>query len=432
MSDQMRIPSGKRVLLTLLGLGVTFITAFVGPTSPAAAAEYDLYSTTYLSLYDRDQAVGEDQQFISLYEYLSLDLWELSGPEWSFHLYGWGRKDLGDDTDDDGAGGSLSSAYAQYSHPEGKRYQLKAGRFYLTEGTASETLDGIFTRGRHTSGLGGAVFGGRPVENSVSSDEEGDLLAGGRISYVLEGFAELGLGYLTEEGDFNGDDRREVGGDLWLRPAEGIEIVGRGLYNLATSGMASYRLAARFGPLPSLDLLVGGEGYRYGDLFQSSLNSAFGFSILDPDDEVTAVFADLDWRFNGRSALRAGIRNIRHDRSDPGDANRGELGVRFTLEGFLDGLGLSAAVQTADLPENEYSQVRGYALKSMGNWTFSLDALTQSYEEEISGEDTVLQVVGSAGRRFSGDLKLSGDIRYTESPNFEEDLAVLVRAEVGL
>lgn len=420
----------RNLRFRLSGSGIAVALALILSIQPATAADYEASSTTYLHVFEREQALGDDLQYAPLYEYLSLDLWEVTRPEWSLHLYGWGRVDLGDEIDN-GSGGALSSAYANYNHPVGNG-QARVGRFFLSEGTATETVDGVFLKGSARAGFGAALFGGSPVENSITADDEGDSVAGGRVSYSLPGVAEVGLSYLTEDGDFSGDDREEMGGDLWFRPGEGLEILGRGLYNVSTSALASYRLTARISAGNSLDLGVGGEGYRYGDLFQSALNSAFGSSTLDPDDEVTTVFADLDWRLSDDSTLQAGIRNVSHEKSDPGDASRAELGLRFLAGGFLDGAGLSAAVQSADLPENEYSQLRCYVMTSLGNWKFTVDALAQSYELPINGEDSAIQVVGSAGRSFGKGLRVSGDIRYTESPNFDEDLAVLLRAEVGL
>lgn len=416
----------RRVVWVLAG-ALAVVAAW---TCPVLAAEYDLSSRTYLYLYERDQAVGDTLRYAPLYEYLSLDVWEVGRPDLSFHFYGWGRLDLGEETRGGSTNGSLSSAYFQYLHPKGNS-QAKVGRFFLTEGTTSEALDGLFVKGVTRSGFGAALYGGAPVENSITTlSSGGDSLFGGRVFYVYPGVAEIGLGYLFEDGDFLGENREEVGGDLWLRFARALDLTGKAVYNVVTEDIASHRLALRLVPVRSIDLQVGTEGYKYKDLFQGVLNPAFLPPAVNPDDEVQNLFADLDWQASGVLAVQAGIKSIHHLETDPGDALRGEAGFRFNLKGAIDLVGLSAAVQTADQKSNEYQQFRGWLMGSVNRWKFSLDGLTWFYEETSGGEDTTVQVVGSAGYRFSPAFGLSGDLRYTQSPQFKEDVALLLRADL--
>ncbi len=395
------------------------------------AAEYDLSSRSYLNLYERETVAGQTEQFASLYEYLSLDVWEIGERDLSFHLYGWGRLDLGDESRGGDTNGDLSSAYLQYRDPWGNRHG-KLGRFFLTEGTTAEMLDGLLFKGLLWHNFGASVYGGAPVENSIIAADEGDAIFGGRIYYVLPGVTEFGLGYFFEEGDFQGDNREEFGGDLWIRFARSLDLAGRAVYNIVTSDFAKHRLTLRLVPVHTVDLVVGTEEYQYKDLFQKSLHSAFLPPTVNPDDKVQSLFAKLDWQTREKLSLQAGVKSISHDEKDPGDATRGDVGLRLKLDGSVNLLGLSAAVQTADLSENEYQTYRGWLMGSVNRFSYSLDALTYLYEEKIDGEDTTYQVVGSAGFRFSPTFALSGDDRYTQSPRFEEDLAVLLRADLSL
>jgi hypothetical protein len=80
------------------------------------------------------------------------------------------------------------------------------------------------------------------------------------------------------------------------------------------------------------------------------------------------------------------------------------------------------------LPENEYNEMRAYMMASRRSLRWSLDAIAQKYEEQISGEDQTIQLVGSAGWKMNDALDISGDVRLTRSPVFDEDLAVILRA----
>jgi hypothetical protein len=77
-------------------------------------------------------------------------------------------------------------------------------------------------------------------------------------------------------------------------------------------------------------------------------------------------------------------------------------------------------------------EYRAFGKRKDGKWDFSLDALTQRYTQAISGEKSAHQVVGSAGLQVKPNFRVSGDLRYTKSPTFKKDYAVLLRATVDL
>lgn len=420
---------------TRLGMGLCCATLLLLLPAllpaPCRAAEINLSSRTYLLYYEREVAGGDDQQFAPLYEYLSGSARELGGMPLSFHFYGWGRVDLADDTDDDGTGGDLASAYLQYLHPTGNA-EMRLGRFFLTEGTAAEIMDGIFLKGRTPVGLGLSVFGGVPVERTITPTDTGDSIYGGRLFFSRAGFAEIGVSYLMEKGDFQGDDREMIGGDLWISPGIPVELTGRAFYNVSTSAMAQQRYVLRITSISRLDLAVGYEEYTYKDLFQTALHPAFLSPTIDNTDEVQSVFAIADFQIAEGLTVEAGVKSIKHELSNPGDATRAELGLRYAYNDRNDVAGLSAAFVSADRAENEYQEFRAFAIYSPGLWRFSLDALTQRYEEPIGGIDDAYQVVGSAGVQALPYLKFSGDVTYTRSPRFTEDYAGLVRVSIDI
>lgn len=405
------------------------LTVFLLPCM-SGAADLSISSKTYLHLYQREFAGGQSNDYAPLYEYLSADAYGLGGSPVSFHFYGWGRQDLGDPTGGDKTSGELSSAYLQYLHPTGNG-EARLGRFFLTEGTAMETMDGIFLKARSEIGFGGSVFGGIPVEKTITSTDTGDSIFGGRLFYAKAGIAEIGVSYLQENGDFQGDDRKEIGGDLWLRPIDRVELIGRATYNDSTGGMAFQRYVVRVTPTAGLDVSGGFEEYEYRDSFQTALNPVFLFPTINNDDRVTILFLTADWEVAKKVVLVFGVKDIRHELDFPGDAYRVEAAAKYFYTEHKDVAGFSAAHVEADRDENTYQEYRAFATYSPARWKFSLDALTQRYERSIAGVKRTYQVVGSAGYRVLDILHLSGDLIYTESPRFEEDFAGLIRVSLN-
>jgi len=420
-------PGGWSVLLVL--------AVFVGTLLPVPsdAAEIHLSSRTYLLHYEQDSGVGGSRTFTPLYEYLSGDAGEIGGHPVSFHFYGWGRQDLGEDTGSGDRTGEIGSAYLEYRHPTGNG-EVRVGRFFFAEGTAAEILDGAFLKVRSRPGLGISVFGGIPVERSITGTDEGDSLYGGRIFYSRAGVMEVGVGYLKEKGTFQGDDRETVGGDLWLRPGIPVELTGRAAYNVSTSALASQRYALRILSIPRLDLAVGYDEYRYRDLFQTSLHPAFLPPFSDNNDRVRSIFGIADISVAEGVTVEAGVKRIRHELDDPGDSLRGDVGIRVAYNDRKDLAGISAAFVSADRDENEYQEFRAFGSYSPGPFRFTLDALTHRYKKAVAGSTIrdAYQVTGSAGWRPLPYLRLSADLTYTRSPRFTEDYAGLLRVALDL
>ncbi len=402
---------------------------------PAAtrAADVTLSSKTYLLYFRNDVTGGPKQEFAPLYEYLSGDARNLGGQPLAFHFYAWGRQDLADDSGSGPRSGDIGSAFLQYTHPQGNA-EARLGRFFLTEGTAAEIVDGAFAKVRTPIGLGVSLFGGIPVEQSIAGLETGDSIYGGRLFFAAPGYVEVGASYLKEKGNFAGDDREVVAGDLWLRPGASIELSGRAAYNLATEALASQRYVARVTFVPRLELSAGYEAYRYKDLFQTALNPAYLAPAVDNGDKVRTLFATVALQATKELTVDGAVKSISHDRADPGDARRGEIGVRYAYNDRKDAAGLSAAVVTADRDENEYTEYRAFASFSPAPFRFALDGLTHRYKTDLLGTGTKdeYQVVASAGWQALSNLKVSGDLTYTRSPRLKEDYAGLVRASLDL
>ena len=424
------ISLGKRLLPAVVAITLLLPLLFAGM---APAADLSLSSKTYLRYYERESAGGNKDTFAPLYEYLSADAANLGGKPVAFHFYGWGRVDLSDPSGSEKTSGEIGSAYMEYLHPQGNA-QAKLGRFFLTEGAAMEMLDGAFVKATTPLGLGVSVYGGAPVEYSVlNGTKGGSALYGTRVFFVQAGYAEIGASYLRENGTFQeGKDRELFGGDLWLRVAPSVELTAQASYNRSVREMASQRYAVRIVPGATFDISAGYESYTYKGLFQPTLNPAFVSPSLDNNDKVGTIFGIVDWAFVPGWTLEVAGKNIRHDKLDPGDANRGEVGLRYSYNDKKDIAGLSAAFVAADRVENEYREYRGFASYSPSKLRLTLDALTQRYKQEIYGKKNQYQVVATAGYQVLAALHLSGDLTYTQSPNYSKDYAGLLRATLEL
>lgn len=402
------------------------------PTGPATAADVTASSKTYGLLFERELAGGQKDTYAPLYEYLSADAANLGGKPLSLHFYGWGRVDLGEPTGTGRTSGEISSLYLEYQHPEGNA-QGKLGRFFLTEGAAMDTVDGVFVKATTPVGLGVSLYGGVPVEYSILGNAQGgDSLYGGRIFFVKSGFAEIGASYLKENNSSDALERELYGGDLWVHVGGPVEFTGKAYYNNSASEMASQRYAVRFVPNATFDITAGYEAYSYKGLFRSALNPAFVSPSLNNNDKVQTIFGIVDWEFTPGWTLEVAGKNIRHDLSDPGDANRGEVGVRHTYNDKKDVAGLSAAFVSSDRAENEYQEYRAFATYSPDKLRVTLDGLIQNYKQEINGKKNACQVVATAGYQVLAALQVSGNLTYTQSPNYDKDYAGLIRLSYDL
>jgi hypothetical protein len=62
----------------------------------------------------------------------------------------------------------------------------------------------------------------------------------------------------------------------------------------------------------------------------------------------------------------------------------------------------------------------------------TLDALTVQYKQAINGKKDQYQVVGTVGYQLLAYLQVSGNLTYTQSPDFQEDWAGLIRVNLDL
>jgi hypothetical protein len=390
-------------------------------------------SRTYGLLSEREFAGGEKAHYAPLYEYVSMDAGNIGGKPIFLRFYGWGRADLGDDTGGDSASGEIASFYLEYLHPEGNA-QARAGRFFMSEGVASDTIDGVFVKTMLPHGFGVALWGGIPVEYPIpvadeTDIERGDSLYGGRLFFARSGLLEVGFSYLKENGSRSDLDRELFGGDLWLQVYKGVELSGLLSYDDDAGTMAQQRYAVRYVPGSTYDITAGYEYYDYEGLFHSALNPAFRFPTLDNTDQVGKYFVIADYWLTPAWSLEFSGKYLDHRNEDPGNAYRGEVGVRHLYNGGKDIAGASIAYTDGENDEDTYSEFRAFGAYTSGKLRVTLDAIAQLYKAE---KENAYQVVATAGYQFLTALQLSGAFIYTRSPYYENDVSGLVRVSYDL
>ncbi len=424
--------AGTSFLLLLLPAFLVSSVILCVNSPPAGSAELTFSSRTYGLLFEREYAGGKEERYAPLFEYLSADASDIGGKPVFLRFSGWGRFDLGDDYGSDGASGEISSLYLEYLHPEGNG-QARLGRFFLTEGVASDTIDGAFFKVMSRWNVGIALWGGIPVEYPIwDNADRGDALYGGRIFYVRSGLLEAGFSYLKEEGAGDIPDRELIGGDLWMQLYKGVELNGEAAYDDDAGKMATQRYALRYVPSSTIDVTAGYEYYTYEGLFRYSLHPAFRPPATDNNDKVGKIFGVVAWTFTPRWTLEVVGKNIHHDRGEAVDANRGEIGVRYQFNEGRDIAGGSVAATFADGKENDYSEYRAFATYSPGKLRLTLDAIAQLFRAAASNDQNTYQVVATAGYQILSALQLSGTVVYTKSPLFEEDLTGVIRLSYDL
>ncbi len=413
-------------LLFCLGLFVV-----VGLPWPVSAVELTVHSDTLLRFFERDTATEKDATVLPVYEYLQLDVENPGEPGLAFHLSGWGRGDLADnDYYTDSTAGELLYAYLEYS---GKlaRFNARAGRQYVFEGVANESVDGL----RLSSDLGryfsGSLYLGQPVALDSEQGRSGDSIYGGRLANHLAGKYELGLSYKKINND--SDDAEEMAGvDISAYLPYNINLYGFSAYNIESEafGEHSYELSFSVG---SLSLRPYFQKFQYEDYFGTGANSANPFRFLaDTGEELTVVGTDLTlpvgeaWTLVGKA--KHYDYQVLDDSSQYYSAQAiwsGEGNSQFGGEfGYMNG----------DAAQNDY-----YLVRLDSYWDqlpdacpiafVSGDIVYVGYDKAIYGEDRSLFVSLSVGKKFMEDaltLKLSGD--YGSDPYFDDDLRGMLTA----
>jgi hypothetical protein len=411
--------------------------ALVGVALPSMTHALDLRgdSTTILRLEQQDVPGFAKKDIRPATEFFRADLGNLGNDALSFHIAGWGRVDLADKSTAEGdTDGDLSYAYLLYRTPKANG-QVKLGRFFVYEGVAAEQLDGIAARVDLPAGFTVSTYVGTPAWLEKLNNSS-DLLVGGRTSYRLPSFLEIGVSALYENNLPTGASpsatgyRGLVGGDISFTPCKTFELRGHTHYNYATGGLAEHGYRASYTPpVKGLTIVAEYNEARFKDLFASSNIK----SIFNPDsgDEVRSYGATVTYAVNKAVEASADYKRFNRDSSTPfnaGDSNRygGELRVSLLDNKSRSGLSYHRSEGDSSF-NNSYHEFRGYTMYDDNRFIASADAIGHIYKENINTRGNDFEVIGSVGYKFPIGLVLSGDLSYGQNPRSNDDLRGLLR-----
>lgn len=410
---------------TVLGsvLCACSLLAFLPLPSPAASISGD--STTIL----RMRETSQEATLNPLYEYLHLAATG-AAPDGTVSLYfgGWGRLDLADRGGARNTNGDLQYGYLSY---RGNRNNLaiNVGRQFVTEGVASEIVDGLYLRSDLAAGFGAAAFVGKPVVTEPSY-KGGDLIFGGRLAHRGNRY-DLGVSALRTQ-DWH-HLRQEVGLDLWLAPMRQIDVTGRSTYNTITDGWQEHAYTFTFAPGEKLKLNAALSQINYRDYFHHVTTTALKLTGspglapgtgLDPNEEVLTLGASAGYAITDK--LGFAVDYVNFDYKVAGHTNY--YGGRLDYQ-VVDDYAAGASYHRMDGETSRltYDEFRIYASKRYGRADATIDIIDIRYDSSIQGIRNGLSVSGAAGFRPVPALRVSADLEYFHSPDFDHNLTGLVK-----
>jgi hypothetical protein len=401
----------------------------------ACAADLGFNSTTLFRFEQRAFPGFAKETAIPATQFLRADIDKIGDGNLSFHIYGWERLDLADRSTNEGpSDGNLVYGYLDYRFPTANA-EIKAGRFFLREGIAAEQIDGISAKADLRGGFTMALFGGAPVKLDWDKKSKGDYIVGGRGSYRLKGKMEIGVSGLVEGGvtlntaNNPKDTRNLVGGDIWVSPFRVIELNGHTFYNASTDGVAehSYLLALKPSRILSVSALYNEQ--RFNNYFTySNIRTLF-----NPDNggDVKSYGGAVAWTIsepvNVSADYRHYTRTSQVSTDNNGNSDRYGLDARLILLDKKLRSGFAYHRSDGASSFNSYNEVRGYCFYDSGRYVTSVDAIAQFYKNSIFNRNKAYELVASGGFRFIQDLLLSGEIGYSQTPQFSDDFRGLLK-----
>ena len=389
---------------------------------PAAAADYAISgeSTTFL----RMQTTVDDSDIYPLSEYLRFSVLgaQKDGSAISLHVGAWGRVDLGDRSRDDRADADLQYGYLSY-HGAKNNLLVNAGRHFVTEGVATERVDGLYARSDLAAGFAAAAFLGAPVVTEPNF-RGGDFIYGGRVSQGKQGLYSVGLSALKSEGD-DSRDREEQGLDIWVHPLKQVDVTGRSSYNSLTSGWMEHDYTVSVSPLDALTVSADVSRINYGDYFYHVTTSALSLTngIISPDEELTSAGVKASYGALKNFTVAADYKNYSYDIEGNADYFGGN--VAYAADSLAAGFGVHRMDGASD--RLSYLEYRLYALKKLGAFDVAADFFNVNYDQSVNGVKNSYALTGSAGYRFDEKLRVWADLEYSRSPFFDNELRGLVK-----
>ena len=383
-------------------------------TSPAVSLSGD--SATYVS--SRQAADGTRE--LPLYEYLNFKTENLGSQNITFYFGGWLRYDLNsNEVFDKDKNSDLQYAYLSYRSAESNRV-LNLGRVMVFEGVAAERVDGAYARTDLKGGFGVSAFGGVPVETNINLPGNNSEY-GARVSHQIPNLYTIGLSYLKEEKNSQ-DFREEEGVDLWFRPLNKVEILGKSSYNKITSGWMQHTYNLLLGPFEQLRFNTDYSSINYKDFFTGATSSAFTFQPggpIDPNEKVSVLGETVSYAFTGGLSASVNYKSYNYDIA--GNATYYSGTVRYASEKSW-GAGGAIGRMAGDVERLKYKEYRVYGYSKFGKMDATLDYLLVNYDEAINLVHAAYSVTLAAAYELTEKLKIGADVEYSKNPDFDRDV----------
>ncbi len=403
---------------------VRFAYALLILILPIASWAYDLsgQSRTYL----QSREATDTTKLLPLYEYLDFKASD-KREMFSFHVGGWYRYDLQDESFGTKSTGDLQYAYLRYRSPKNNAY-ANLGRLVVNQGAAAEHLDGAAAGTDLMGGFDISAFGGIPVETDFDT-RSGDSLYGGRISQGLDGLYRIGLSSLKEKNDSK-DYRKEEGVDLWFRPLNSAELVGSVLYNANTSANALTSLYLTLGPFKNLTLRTQYMDVSYKDYFTTGTMSALqlisggtGTGFLDQNEKLALIGEEVSLSL-GKTNVSVDYKKYNYDIAGSADY----YGAKVAYSGGqYDHSGLAVHRMDGETKDLQYSEYRIYTSGKFQKINLSADALVVKYDLPVNGVKNAYTAVLAGGYALSPQATVGGDVEYAKNPYYDKDVRAMLK-----
>ncbi|MBU1710488.1 MAG: hypothetical protein KKE17_10835 [Proteobacteria bacterium] len=409
---------------------VPLLLAFAPADHVSAAPQLSLTSDTIFRSLERDTSEKNNTQVLPVYEYLQLYYGDRENKGFSFHGYGWGRSDLGDDIFfDKNEDGELLYGYMEYSHSS-NNLNIKLGRQHVFAGIANESVDGLRVTGDITPYFTLSAYGGLPVSLDKENGRNGDSIWGAKIAHHKGTLYNVGVSYKQIYND-DIEDEEILGIDLALTPAGPISFSGLSSRNLLSNEWAEHSYEAPF-RLFEKNVRPYFHQFEYDGLFNTRSNSADPFRFLAGTDEtLTIIGSDIYWWQSEKWDLAFKVKNYDYDIRT--DTSRFYSSLLTWHGEELSQVGGEMGVMEGAAAENDYLLGRAFFYwdQPADNKAFDFvtgDLLYVYYNETIFGQDNSLFLsLGIGSHFFNKSLAVKLSVDYSSDPFYDNDFRGTLR-----
>lgn len=409
-SQKAGIEISALIVRSLFALSLILVM-LVASSTVISAITLDGSSRSYLR---SEQSISENN-LLPGYEYLDLSLGDVGNENISIHFGGWGRFDFKQETGET----DLQYAFVSYKYRYDNAF-VNLGRVMVFEGVAAERLDGGYARTDLAGNFGVSLFGGVPAETSINAPGN-NVLYGARLSHQSAGLYRIGISALRQERD-DGDVREDAGVDIWLQPANRVEVTGLSVYDSIDDSWKEHAYSLVLGPFDKIRLITDASWYDYSSFFRPASTAAFTFTtgLLDPAETAWHLGEEIQYSLSDKINVFANYRIYRYEKAGDASSYGGRVNYAHG-EGTAAGLSVNRA--DGDTDRLKYTQYRLYGAAMMGTTQIAVDLIDLAFDNSDDSYSATLALAYNV----TPSLILAGDAEYLTSPTFERDVRLLAR-----